>query len=77
MTPLATNYFGDTMGGGLAGPLALLIIVLLGLATVFLIRNMSKRIRRLPAEFPAQPGEAREARPARTADGAARDTDAR
>ncbi len=77
MTPLATNYFGDTMGGGLAGPLALLIIVLLGLATVFLIRNMSKRIRRLPAEFPAQPGEASEGRPARTAEGAARETDAR
>lgn len=77
MMPLATNYFGDTMGGGLAGPLALLIIVLLGIATVFLIRNMSKRIRRLPAEFPAQPGEAPAERPARTTDAAVRETDAR
>ncbi len=62
MTPLATNYFGDTMGGGLAGPLALLIIVLLAVATVLLIRNMSSRIRRLPAEFPTPPGETGDAR---------------
>jgi hypothetical protein len=32
--------------------MGLLIIVLLGIATVFLIRNMTARIRRLPAEFP-------------------------
>ncbi|WP_433610726.1 hypothetical protein ACQP2P_42090 [Dactylosporangium sp. CA-139114] len=49
---LAENNFGDTRSGGLAGPMGLLIIVLLGIATVFLIRNMTARIRRLPAEFP-------------------------
>ena len=49
---LAENNFGDTRSGGLAGPMGLLIIVLLGIATVFLIRNMTMRIRRLPAEFP-------------------------
>jgi hypothetical protein len=49
---LAENNFGDTRSGGLAGPMGLLIIVLLAIATVLLIRNMSARIRRLPAEFP-------------------------
>ena len=49
---LADNNFGDTRSGGLAGPMGLLIIVLLAIATVLLIRNMSARIRRLPAEFP-------------------------
>jgi predicted lipid-binding transport protein (Tim44 family) len=68
---LAENNFGDTRGGGLAGPMGLFIILLLGIATVLLIRNMSSRIRRLPAEFPepggtqpggAQPGDREEAR---------------
>jgi hypothetical protein len=57
---LAENNFGDTRSGGLAGPMGLLIIVLLGIATVFLIRNMTARIRRLPAEFP-DPDEAKRA----------------
>ena len=51
---LAENNFGDTRSGGLAGPMGLLIIVLLAIATVLLIRNMTARIRRLPAEFPDQ-----------------------
>jgi hypothetical protein len=51
---LADNNFGDTRSGGLAGPMGLLIIVLLAIATVLLIRNMTARIRRLPAEFPNQ-----------------------
>ncbi|MER7004631.1 hypothetical protein ABT297_16500 [Dactylosporangium sp. NPDC000555] len=49
---LAENNFGDTRSGGLAGPMGLFIIVILGIVTVFLIRNMSARIRRLPVEFP-------------------------
>jgi hypothetical protein len=56
---LAENNFGDTRSGGLAGPMGLLIIVLLGIATVLLIRNMTARIRRLPAEFPDPEAEAR------------------
>lgn len=36
---------------GKASPIALVLIVLLGLATVLLIRSMNKRIRRLPASF--------------------------
>jgi hypothetical protein len=36
---------------GKASPVALVVIVLLGLATVLLIRSMTKRIRRLPASF--------------------------
>ena len=66
---LAENNFGDTRSGGLAGPMGLFIIVLMAIATVFLIRNMTARIKRLPAEFPDpaadQPG------PAETADGQA------
>jgi hypothetical protein len=45
------NNFGDTRGGALAGPLGLFIVVLLAIATVLLIRNMNKRLRRLPASF--------------------------
>jgi len=50
--PPAQNNFGDTMSDGLAGPMALLIIVLLAIATVLLIRNMNSRLRRLPDRFP-------------------------
>jgi hypothetical protein len=62
------NYFGDTLGGGLAGPTALVIILLLATGTVLLIRNMNARLRRLPETF-EQP---RRDAPA-TADGAVRD----
>jgi hypothetical protein len=53
---IAQNIFGDTRSGSLAGPLGLLIIVLLGIGTVLLIRNMNKRIKRLPDRFPSQDG---------------------
>jgi hypothetical protein len=49
---LADNNFGDTRSGdGLAGPTALLLILVLGVATAFLIRNMNKRLKRLPEKF--------------------------
>jgi hypothetical protein len=51
-TVLADNF--DNLGDGLAGPMGLLIIVLLGIATVLLIRNMNSRLRRLPDRFPGQ-----------------------
>jgi hypothetical protein len=51
---LAENWFGDTRSGSMAGPMGLLIIVLLAVATILLIRNMSARIRRLPDRFPDQ-----------------------
>ncbi len=35
-----------------AGPLGLLVILLMVIATVFLIRNMNGRLRKLPREFP-------------------------
>lgn len=54
--PPAQNNFGDNMGDGIAGPLALLIIVLLAVATVLLIRNMNARLRRLPESFPDPAG---------------------
>ena len=41
--------------GGSAGPLPLLIIVLLFLVTIALIRNMSARLRRLPKSFDNAP----------------------
>ena len=49
---LAVNNFGDTRSGGLAGPMGLFVIVLMCVATVLLIRNMNKRLRRLPDSFP-------------------------
>jgi hypothetical protein len=58
---VAVNNFGDTRSGGLAGPMGLFIIVLMSIATVLLIRNMNKRLRRLPESFPT----AREAEVAR------------
>ena len=51
MDILAANNFGDTRSGGLAGPMGLFVIVLLCIATVLLIRNMNKRLRRLPDSF--------------------------
>ena len=60
---LADNNFGDTMSSGLAGPTGLVVILLLVVGTIFLIRNMNARLRRLPDHFgddpptePAEPG---------------------
>ena len=36
---------------GTAGPLALLLVLLIGLSIVLLIRNMNARLRRLPPSF--------------------------
>jgi hypothetical protein len=54
---LADNNFGDTRSGGLAGPMGLLLIIVLGIVTVLLIRNMSKHIKRLPGSFDGTPAE--------------------
>ena len=37
-----------------AGPLGLLVVLLMVIATVLLIRSMNARLRRLPREFPEQ-----------------------
>jgi len=58
---LAVNNFGDTRSGGLAGPMGLFIIVLMAIGTVLLIRNMNKRLRRLPDSFPDPAAARREA----------------
>jgi hypothetical protein len=65
MDLVAVNNFGDTRSGGLAGPMGLFVIVLLSIATVLLIRNMNKRLRRLPDSFPDQRQTQREAEIAR------------
>ena len=57
----AVNNFGDTRSGGLAGPAGLFIIILMAIATVLLIRNMNKRLRRLPDSFPDQESARRDA----------------
>ncbi len=45
---------GDEFGK--ASPVGLVVILLLGLATILLVRSMTKRIKRLPASFdPAEP----------------------
>ena len=36
---------------GKASPVALVVIIVLALATILLVRSMTKRIRRLPASF--------------------------
>ena len=46
-----------------AGPLGLFVLVLMGLATFFLIRNMNARLKRLPREFPEQEPRDGEQRP--------------
>lgn len=51
---LADNNFGDTRSNALAGPTGLVIILLLVTATILLIRNMNKRLKRLPDSFPNQ-----------------------
>ena len=51
MDIVAVNNFGDTREGGLAGPMGLFIILMMAIATVLLIRNMNKRLRRLPDSF--------------------------
>ena len=61
----AVNNLGDTRSGGLAGPMGLFVIVLMSIATVLLIRNMNKRLRRLPDSFPDAQQTQREAEIAR------------
>jgi len=39
-----------------AGPLGLLVVLLMFIATVFLIRNMNARLKRLPPDFPPEAG---------------------
>jgi hypothetical protein len=65
---------GDEFGK--ASPVGLVVILLLGIATVFLIRSMTKRLRRLPASFDPPPGSA-DGTPARdaVADGDGHTTD--
>ncbi|WP_430783273.1 hypothetical protein [Actinoplanes sp. G11-F43] len=66
---IAVNNFGDTRSGGLAGPMGLFLIILMCIATVLLIRNMNKRIRRLPDSFEVVGQRERVAEIARTGDG--------
>ena len=51
MTPVLLAVDAEDVS---AGPLGLLVVVLMILATVLLIRNMNARLRRLPREFPEQ-----------------------
>ena len=62
---VAVNNFGDTRSGGLAGPMGLFIILLMSIAVVLLIRNMNKRLRRLPDSFPDPDADRRDAEIAR------------
>jgi len=40
---------------GTAGPLGLLVVLLIGLSLVLLIRNMNGRLRRMPPSFDPPP----------------------
>jgi F0F1-type ATP synthase assembly protein I len=46
--------------GSTAGPLGLLVVLLIGLSLVLLIRNMNGRLRRLPPSFDQQGKDAQE-----------------
>ena len=59
MTPVLLAVDAEDVS---AGPLGLLVVVLMILATVLLVRNMNARLRRLPREFPDHPQD--EGRPA-------------
>ncbi len=50
---------------GEASPLGLLVVILLGVALVFLIRSMTKHLRRVPASFepPEEPGDTPDKKP--------------
>lgn len=43
-----------------AGPLGLLVVCLIAVATFFLVRNMAGRIKRLPPSFPDERHEPRD-----------------
>ena len=76
MDIVAVNNFGDTRSGGLTGPMGLLVIVLMCIATVLLIRNMNKRLRRLPDSFDdPKPAEQDGAIAERNATGSGQDGD--
>ena len=47
---------------GEASPLGLLVVILLGVAMVFLIRSMTKHLKRVPASFDPPEEEHREPR---------------
>ena len=50
--------------GASAGPLGFLVVLLIGIATVLLIRNMNGRLRRMPRQFPErEPAAEREPAP--------------
>jgi hypothetical protein len=57
---LAQNNFGDTESDGLAGPVGLLIILLLAVGTVLLVRNMNGHLKRLPQSFPVPGTESKD-----------------
>ena len=50
---------------GEASPLGLVVVILLGIALVFLIRSMTKHLRRVPASFepPEEPGDTPDKKP--------------
>jgi hypothetical protein len=46
---------------GSSSPIALVVILLLGIATAFLIRSMNKRLRNVPASFDPEESSAEDA----------------
>ena len=53
MSLLAATWLGATeTTSRAAGPVGLLVVVLLGVSLVLLIRNMDRRLKRLPRDFP-------------------------
>jgi hypothetical protein len=63
VTPAVLAQSGERF----TGPIGLLVIVLIGVATILLIVSMNKRIKRLPPSFPEPP--AADSEPERPDDG--------
>jgi hypothetical protein len=42
---------------GEASPIALVVVILLGIALIFLVRSMTKHLRKIPASFDEPPKE--------------------
>ena len=55
MTVLAQVLAATNPQSAGAGPVGLVLVLLLGVAIVLLIRNMDRRLKRLPREFPDDP----------------------
>ena len=66
MTPVAPALLAVADEKVSAGPLGFLVLLLVGIATVLLIRNMNARLKRMPRSFDPPPTDQDEPKPPTT-----------